>query len=390
MKDMEKKDKTRLLVGLMLFFMVNGMLVLMTSSLLVFLIEAYQLSYQQGGLLLTIQAVGSILTNFLSGPLSLRSGRRKTLLRAAAGFTASLPLIAVRPPLFALQSVLFLSGLSWGISNNMINFLVVRVTGGNSSQIIRVHTSFSVGAFIAPLLVALAVRLQVSWRWPVVFLAICASALFVFTAYLPVPESQKQKEKKKPVSLAFLRSWHLYLYMLILFLYVGVETGFSGWLVSYLTRQRSFDPAVAQSLLSTLWVAMIVGRIGTSFFSQHVRPHRYLLLEATGVAIAAFLLASGSQPALLVIAVVLLGLSMSACYGMVVTNASWLIAESAIASGLLMSLGGLGASIVPLFTGIIAEKSGILSGVWFLFGTNCLLLLLALINILFTLTTSCV
>ena len=95
-----------LLAGCMAFFLVNGALVLMTSSLLVFLMQDYNLTYDQGGLLLTIQAVGNIATSFLSGPLALRVGRKRTLVLSAIGFAVSLGLIALEPPLLALQLAL--------------------------------------------------------------------------------------------------------------------------------------------------------------------------------------------------------------------------------------------------------------------------------------------
>jgi fucose permease len=375
--------KKRLLAGCMYFFLVNGALVLMTSSLLVFLMRDYRLSYDQGGLLLTTQAVGSITTSFLSGPLSIWIGRKRTLLLAACGFCISFLVIALMPPLPLLQIALFLSGLAWGISNNLINFLVVRVTDGNSSQISRVHTVFSIGGFLAPLLVALAVRLNLSWRLPAAFIAVLSLGLVFYTRFMPVPESKKKTGDKKPVSFTFLKSWRLYLFMLMLFLYVGVEAGFSGWLVTYLTTWRNLEASLAQTLLSTLWVAMIVGRIITSIIGHNYRKDRFLLLESIGICASALLLILAVQPGWLIVAVVLLGLSMSAFYGMVVANASWLVVESTIASGLLMSLGGLGASLMPLIAGIYAESSGIAAGLWVLFIAAALLLLLAVLNAIF-------
>ncbi|MDW7657277.1 MAG: MFS transporter [Bacillota bacterium] len=358
----QAREKKRLLAGCMYFFLVNGALVLMTSSLLVFLMQDYHLSYDQGGLLLTTQAVGSITTSFLSGPLSIWIGRKRTLLLAAFGFCISFLLITLMPPLPILLLALFLSGLAWGISNNLVNFLVVRATDGNSSQISRVHTVFSIGGFLAPLLVALAVRLDLSWRWPAAVIAVLSLGLIVYTRFMPVPESKKRTGDKKPVSLTFLKKWRLYLFMTMLFLYVGIEVGFSGWLVTYLTTWRNLEASLAQTLLSTLWIAMIVGRIITSIFGQYYRKDRFLLLEAIGISASALLLILAIQPGWLVVAVVLLGLSMSAFYGMVVANASWLVAESTIASGLLMSLGGLGASLMPLIAGIYADSSGIAAG----------------------------
>jgi Na+/melibiose symporter-like transporter len=93
--DQTARNSRLLQFGCMAFFLVNGALVLLTSSLLVFLMQDYNLTYDQGGLLLTIQAVGNIATSFLSGPLALRIGRKRTLILAALGFSLSLGLVAL-------------------------------------------------------------------------------------------------------------------------------------------------------------------------------------------------------------------------------------------------------------------------------------------------------
>ncbi|MEA4888015.1 MAG: MFS transporter [Clostridiaceae bacterium] len=371
----------RFLLGCMYFFLVNGAMVLMTSSLLVYLMRDYQLSYDEGGLLLSIQAIGSLLSNFLSGPLSVWIGRKKTLLITAAGFCLGFAGIALTPPIPVLYCVLFITGLAWGSSNNMINFLVVRATNGDSSKISLVHTCFSIGAFIAPLLVALSVRLNIGWQWPAALVALMAFILFFVTLMMPIQESAKSTGQKKPVSLKFLKEWRLYLYMLMLFTYVGVETGFSGWLVTYLSTWRNFAPTAAQSMLSCLWIAIIVGRISIFLYGSKLKKAPFLMIEAIGISSAALLLILSSHPALLIGAVILLGLSMAGFYGMVVTNASSLVAESSVASGLMMSLGGLGATVMPLVAGLFANSSGIVAGLWALFIATVLLFLLTVLNV---------
>ena len=381
--DQTAQNSRLLQFGCMAFFLVNGALVLLTSSLLVFLMQDYNLTYDQGGLLLTIQAVGNIATSFLSGPLALRIGRKRTLILAALGFSLSLGLVALAPPLWILQLALFLSGLAWGTCNNLVNFIIVQVSGGHSGRISRVHTSFSIGAFLAPLLVALAVRLGISWRWPVALIAVAAAGLVLLAVFLPIPETSAAGERSAPQNKGYLRDWRLYLYMLLLFLYVGIETGFSGWLVTYLTGHRHLDPSVAQSLLSGLWIAMIAGRVLVSVFGHRLNKSRFLLLEAIGAVLAALLLIRASQPVFLALAVFGLGLSLSAFYGMVIANASHLVAESPVASGLIMGLGGLGASLMPLLAGVFAASQGIVAGLWALFTAALCLLALTVVNALF-------
>ncbi|MHB8963906.1 MAG: MFS transporter, partial [Saccharofermentanales bacterium] len=182
----------RFMLSSMYFFLINGMILLMTSSLLVYLMREYGLSYRQGGFLLTVQAVGSLITNYLSSPLSVRIGSKNTLILTAAGFFIGVCIITITPPLPVLYTGLFITGLSWGCSNNLINFLLVRETGGDSGRIAAVHTSFSVGAFIAPLLVALTVASDISWRWASGFISLMAFTLIIVTIYMPVRESARQ------------------------------------------------------------------------------------------------------------------------------------------------------------------------------------------------------
>jgi fucose permease len=368
------------MLGCMSFFFVNGMLVLMTSSLLINLMRAYQLTYDRGGLLLTVQALASLLTNLLSAPLAQRFGRKRVLVLTAAGFAVSFSLIALTPPLPLLYGALFLSGLAWGSSNNLINYLVVRATDGDTARISLVHTSFSLGALLAPLAVALTVSLQIDWRWAAALVGLLAAILIPVTLAMPIKESDRSGSTAPGAVRTFLRDWRLYLFMAILFLYVGIEVGFGGWLVTYLTTWRNLTQPFAQTLLSALWIAMISGRILLALFGRNLRKARFLFLEGIGICAGAFLLIRASHPVWLTAAVLLLGLSLSGFYGMVVANASRLVQSSSLASGLLMSLGGLGASVMPLLTGIVAETGGIVAGLWVLFTAAVLLLVLTALN----------
>jgi fucose permease len=355
----------------------------LTSSILVYLIGHYQLTYDQGGMLISFQAAGSILSSIGSGPLSLLIGRRRSLFLAASTFTLGAGLIALLPPLPLLQLALFLTGFSWGISNNLVNFLVIRAGTGESNKILVVHMSFTVGAFIAPLLVAFTVKAGLTWRWPAALIALAGLGMFVLASLMPIPESSRTASEKKRLPLAFFRSRRFYLYVLMLFLYVGIETGISSWLVTYLTEVRQVGAADAQTLLSALWLAMISGRLLIYFFGKKAKPSRILLLETAVCGCAVLLLALARQPAPIITAVLLLGLSMAVIYSMVIANAAWLVTQSTVASGVLMSAGGMGASVMPYLAGLIAERCGIMVGIWALAATAGGLFLLALLNALF-------
>ncbi len=367
--------------GGMYVFWVNGLLVLMTSAILIYLIADYGIAYDQGGLLLSVQAVGNLLSNFLSSILANFIGRKKTLLAASVLFAVGFGTVALLPPLPLLYAALFVTGLGWGTANNMINFLVTRATDGDSGKIAAVHTCYSIGAFIAPLLTSLSVQLGFGWRPAVALIAVLSALMFPLVLIMPITESTAGSDGvKKKQTFGFLKQWKYYLFMLILFTYVGSEVGFSGWLVSYLTTIRDIPEAQAQSLLSVLWVFMIFGRIAAAVFGSRVRKAPLLMIEAIGCTISAVLLLTSESAVLLTVAVVLMGMSLSAFYGMAIANASYLISESVFASGLLLSFGGLGATALPYIAGAIANNYGLVSGMWSLGLSFAMMAVLTTIN----------
>ena len=372
----------KFMLGSMYMFLVNGILVLMTSSILVYLMQDYHLDYDQGGMLLSIQSIGNLLANFFSGPLSTWIGRKKTLILSSACFAIGFAGVALTPPLYLLYLALFISGLGWGSANNLVNFLLVRATAGDSGKMALVHTCFSVGAFVAPLLVGSAVQYGLSWQLPVAGVAVLSVLLIAVNFFMPIDESGRNRSRQGPINLSFLKNWRFYLYLMILFLYVGIEMGFSSWLVTYLTTRRHFQPTAAQSLLSLLWICMIAGRTCLIFIGSKVNKATFLMLETLGAVLSAILLVSSASPGMLALSVALMGLSLSGIYSMVLSNANDLVAESSSISGTMMSFGGLGSTVLPLLAGMIAQRSGIITGLWSLIFMALVMLLLAIANVI--------
>jgi fucose permease len=92
------------------------------------------------------------------------------------------------------------------------------------------------------------------------------------------------------------------------------------------------------------------------------------------------ILVQATSPALLTIAVILMGISLSAFYGMCIANASYLVSESAVASGLMLSFGGLGATLLPYIAGAVANDYGLISGMWTLTAAFAMMAVFTAIN----------
>lgn len=371
----------RFMFGSLYIFLITGAIVVMTSSILTYLMQHYSLNYDQGGLLLSLAAIGSVLSNFLSGALAIRIGRKPALILAAVCYVIGYGGMSLLPPLPILYLLIFITGLGWGAFNNLVNFLLTLAVRGDSSKIVLVHTSYSAGALLAPLLVGLFVGFGLTWQIPVAIMAGFSLLLILIIWMMPIPEvSLTIGKQKAKISLAFLRKGRFYLYVLLFFTYVGAEAGFYGWIVTYLTTLRNFSDPDAQILLSLLWVSILVGRIAVVIFGRRLPNSLFLLIEGGGVLVGALLLILAKQPMLLTVAVVFTGLALSSFYGMIIANASELLTESTLASGIMLSFGGVGATVIPLMIGVLAKQSGLMTGLIFLAAMSGFLLVLTVIN----------
>ena len=83
---MQGKLNKLLLFGSFYSFFVTGVIVLMTGAILPYLLEDFNLSYNMGGLLLSLQAVGNLLAGVVSGFVCVYLGRRAMLILGAAAF----------------------------------------------------------------------------------------------------------------------------------------------------------------------------------------------------------------------------------------------------------------------------------------------------------------
>ena len=84
---MKKKIDKLFFLSCCYAYFVNGMLVLMTGAILTYLRQDYHLSYGQGGLLVSVQAIGNLLSGLLSGVIIHRLGRKRTMFFVATMFT---------------------------------------------------------------------------------------------------------------------------------------------------------------------------------------------------------------------------------------------------------------------------------------------------------------
>lgn len=185
---MEKKGffaslgKRKLIVVLNLFYayMSLGIVLIMLGAILPDLKADYALSYQVGGVLLSVQSVGYVLAGLLAGYLPLLIGIKKLfiLVQLAPTFGFFMLLVSGNP--IWLLAAMVLLGIGKGGITNYNNLLISLYSKGNAGPLNILHASFASGAGIytgistllifAGLMIAMTVVNAAMQRKPEVFI----------------------------------------------------------------------------------------------------------------------------------------------------------------------------------------------------------------------------
>lgn len=351
------KNRNTIVLGNYFGFVVMGMIVISFGAIMPDIRSTFDLSYEQGGLMLSIFSLSYLVNGLLGGVLSDRIGLKKTINLGNLLYVVGLLTIAASGNVWILFLGIGITGMGWGYCNTAINVLINEISDGDGNAMSLLHMSFGIGAFMIPLVFSVFLRLNLTWQHMMVLLAVMASIALVLSIRMDIPRMTKSELKVKSDSGK--KSWPMMLlFMGILFFYVGSENAFSGWMVTYLTTAVSFSESGAQNMLSTLWLMVIAGRIVTGRMSKFISHATMTFFMSLGALLSMLLFLSSSSPFLIGLSIVMIGLMFSGIYPLTMANANPVIKGSATSSAIVIAGGGLGSTILPYVTGKIADTWG--------------------------------
>lgn len=144
-------------------FFCNGALTLTMGSAIPDLKATYGLNDTISGLFLSAHSAGNLVAGFVSGLVPLYLGQRKSImLLSALAFVGFLMMILWGNPVWLFMAFI-LTGFGRGSVSNFDNRMVNILSGGSPAAANLLHSSFAVGAILAPM-IFLGMRTAVSWR----------------------------------------------------------------------------------------------------------------------------------------------------------------------------------------------------------------------------------
>lgn len=383
------KRKLGVVLNLFYAYMSLGLVLIMLGSILPEMKADYELSYQVGGALLSVQSVGYVLAGLLAGYLPFLLGIKISFILIQLSVTLGFIMLLVSGNPVWLLIAMFLIGIGKGGITNYNNLLMNIYSEGNAGPLNILHACFAAGAVIAPL-IAMVVA---GWRPAVIIGCVCCAASLAFL--LPAGFSDKDLEttdgpdisdmaennRKKKVDYGFVKEKLFWVTVIICFFYQAVEASFMGWMTSFLIDTGVMAESLAQFTTSVLWMALMAGRLLCSVAARKFTPRSMILaLTLITTGFMAVLLQTKS-PAGLIIATAGIGLGMSGMFGTSVSNAGDIFSKHPVCMGFFVFLTSMGAIVAPAIIGSVANTHGMHMGMSTLLVFAACMVAAAIINI---------
>lgn len=359
------KVKKNILLWSYFSFIVNGILGVMTGAILIYLIEDYGLNYSEAGLLVTVQSIGNLIVVLLSGFIIYKIGRRNSMLLFSAAFAVGFGGIVFTDSIFILYLLFTISGIGWGICNNIIHILVTEASEGNSTGITVLHSSYAVGSFVGPLIVSGVLSLGLTWKAAVLSVAILSLVLFLRFLCIPLYDTQKEEKNEgnnKESLFSFFKETRYYVCLLLYLTYIGVEASLNTWLITFLEKTGIMSLEKAQFMFSIFWFIVIFSRLFNTVLSKYIKRDKLLSMQVLSMLIVLICLIFNRNEWLAVILIPLLGLTIAGISPSNAANAREYISGAGVASGFIFAGGSLGSALVTFLVGYFAERANIFKG----------------------------
>lgn len=307
--------------------------------------------------LFTAHALGYLLGSFQGGRLYDRMRGHLVLSAALFLMVAMMVLVPTIPALWALTLVVLLLGVSQGTVDVGGNTLLVWVHRNKVGPFMNgLHFFFGVGAFLSPVVIAMAMSRtgDIDWAyWALALMILPAAVLFL---YIPSPKDHASSTSQASNGISVMT---VVLIASFFFLYVGAESSFGGWIYTYALKRDLANATSAAYLTSAFWGALTVGRLVGIPIAARFRPRTILAADLAGclASISLILLMPGSLVATWV-GTLGMGFAQASIFPTVISLAERRMLITGKVTGWFFVGSSLGGMTLPWLIGQLFERIG--------------------------------
>ncbi|MEX1378150.1 MAG: MFS transporter [Eubacteriales bacterium] len=361
-------------------YTLQGMIALSIGLLMPFILDAYSISYSQGGSMIFFLLLGGMMSSTAGGMLIGKAGEKFVIIVGALCVLFGYGIFLFVENIKIIYILLFFVGIGTGLFNIALNTLVAFVSDSDAKKINSLHMFFAVGALLATIIVASISFFNLNWKIFICIIDAMAFATILMFAKMDI-HKHKQDKRDHKLDLSFFKKPYIYIFLALLFFYVGIENAVNGWIVTFLSESKIVSETASNSVLSVLWLLVIIGRLINRRLKKSITLESRIVVTSIIILLSYVLLITTSSVFVLLASVVILGLAMSAFYPNVIANSSEKIKSNSTALGLILSFGGLGGAVIPWINGLVADSKGLQMGMYAVILSIVLLIVAAICNI---------
>jgi MFS transporter, FHS family, glucose/mannose:H+ symporter len=379
-------DEKKQFAGCYGTFVINGALALSIGALLPYIRASYGFDYTFQGILVSLHSVGNLLSSFLAGMLPLWIGKRQSMLFFSTFFAAAFLIVSLTGNPVLLAAAFLMTGLARGAVSNFNNVVINSIATGKAWALNTLHAMFSIGAFIAPLVILLCTgNNPENWRFVCYILIACGVIEILIYGTLPIhdnyPKKAKKTADKSDGNYGFFSDKQFWICTLTLFFYLCAEQGVIGWMVTYFKDSGLLSAGFAQVMASVLWLLILAGRLTVAKLSVRFNKSKLLGLMGIGCLVFFVIVMLGRSLPLITIGIAGFGFSMAGVYPTTVSLSGEAIKKYPLAWSFMLTLASFGSIIMPSIIGAVAESAGLYAGMLTI--VIAVVVLLALITVNF-------
>ncbi len=340
-------------------FISLGLAMASLGPVLPFMADHINVSFGQISFLFTASSLGYLTGSAGGGRLYDRFKGHHLMLLALVLMIAMSLLIPLVPIFILLLIVMFFFGLGQGaldVGGNVNLLWVYQSRVGPYMN--ALHFCFGVGAFLAPIVMHNVMKItggSITWPFWVLALLFLPSLVGLWSLRSPTnPEKSDDLDGKKSVDYRL-----VVLMMVLFFIYVGVETGFGGWIFTYATEGKIADEAGASYMNSIFWGALTIGRLVSIPLARRLKPST-LLIGNFGLAIIflGLILLFPLNTTFIWIVSAGLGFSLSSVFPTLLALGESRMKITGAVTGMFFLGSSLGGTLLPMLLGQIFEYVG--------------------------------
>lgn len=331
-----------------------------------------------------ILSIGYLIGSYTGGSMYDRFKVHPVTAGAIALLGVIMFFVPFSQALWVILVLFFISGLASGSIDVGGNTLLVWTHGSTVGPfMVGLHFFYGFGAFIAPMIVGLSMRVTTEIGWPYWILAVLCIPIMLFIFIIP---STKLGEAPEAQFEGASSSLLIVLITLFMFMNVGAQLSFGGWVYSYALKLGITNETNAAYLTSAFWGSIMAGRLISVPVSLKIKPKVMLFAYLFGCVLSAlFLILFSTSLAAVWICTITLGLSISTLVPTTFTlTGNYMHISGKVAGWLVIGIGS-GNLVVPWLIGQLIEPFGavvlpIVNLITFIFALGLLTLIVLLIK----------